>query len=704
MTGEQTGISVGYDDGDRATLDIRGDTVIEGRGVVGNGGPTGGVSLTGFRTIRLTQQAGTAPGEAAIIGDVLMNGREFVEVALNGTVRGNVSASTNGNADVDIGATASIEGSVSVDTTGETDSSVTILGRVDNEGDILGVAVRNENRDSTTSVLIRANGVVRANSNALYMVSDGFTTADFERYVVTNNGTLEAIFPQTGPALLSDRGTDFTTSGTLGGTINVSTFDDVVINLASGVWTLPNQTSLFDTGSDSLSNRGTMVALSGTRFTGLETFANQGGVIRLNDGSAGDIFSVDGDFVASGGELRFDVALGDDTSATDRLFVGGDVALGMGGPTGIRVSNANGAGAETERGILVVDVGGTSDARAFYLANEAPLEVGAFVYDLTHNAEDNGFYLSSTGAVGPTATIYESAPALAFGAFGRMPTLAQRVGERQVGAGRDGFWLRLTGGRGSATPDTSTAGASWDFTNSGLQVGYDRVLDDAGAGQLVLGVTAQAGRASADVVNAAGAGDIDMTSAGVGLTATWTLDSGFYLDAQLSLNRLSADFATGAAGSLASGRDGTLAGFSLEAGHRLALGAKSALVPQAQLTFGRLNGADFTDAQGNMVDLGTHSMTTVRLGLAYQYQDPAAPGTTLYVIGNLLRDLSTETTVLVDGTRLAARNDRTWAEIGEGGTVEIGERTTAYAEGSYRKAGGGDNDAFALTAGLRMVW
>ncbi len=294
-----------------------------------------------------------------------MKGREFVGVALNGTVRGNVIASTTGNADVDIGATANIEGRVVVDTRGDTDSSLTILGRVDNEGDTLGVAITNDNGDSTTNVLIGADAVVRANSNALCMVSDG-PTADFDRYLVTNNGTLEAIFPQTGPAFLSDRGTDFTSGGNLGGTVNVSTFDDTVINLSSGVWTLPNQTSLFDTGSNSLSNRGTMVALSGTRFTGLETFANQGGVIRLNDGSAGDTFSVDGDFVASGGELRFDVALGDDTSATDRLFVGGDVALGMGGPTGIRVSNANGAGAETERGILVVDVGGTSDARAFF--------------------------------------------------------------------------------------------------------------------------------------------------------------------------------------------------------------------------------------------------------------------------------------------------------------------------------------------------
>jgi len=590
----------------------------------------------------------------------------------------------------------------------------------------------------TSDITVGQTGEVRGRGVGLYLNGGDYLLPDSvarqtAQFTVVNRGTIGLLSDFDGSAIwVSGSTADVTNFGLIEGGLTFAQRNNVFSNEATGTVDLsdsfmnfagdgevdngpfsPNyQAPLW--GNDVVRNSGTMLAYGTTTISYLDRFEMNGGVIRMDDGQADSLFSAGDDsaffgaettFVANGGEVRMDVVLGDDTSASDRL-VFWNVRL-EDTPTALRFTNVGGTGGLTDRGILVVGVDGQSDPGAFVLANEAPLEVGAFVYDLTfyNEVDDQNWYLTTTGAVGPTATIYESAPALVFGAFGRMPTLAQRVGERQVGAGRDGFWLRGWGESGTATPDSSTAGAAWDFSGGGLQVGYDRTMQDTGAGRLVLGVTAQIGQASADVTNAAGAGTIEMDAAGLGLTATWYHDSGFYLDGQLSVNRVSADFATAAAGTLARGEEGTLTSFSLEAGRRFAVGANAALVPQAQLTFGRLNGADFTDASGNAVDLGSQSMTTARLGLAWEYRNPETPGTTVYIIGNLLRDLASETTVTVDGTTLTAKNDRTWAEIGLGGTFALNATTTAYAEGSYRTAtDGGDNDAFALTAGFRKVW
>jgi len=583
-----------------------------------------------------------------------------------------------------------------------------------------GLEVQHLSDEGTSTITIGADGrILSTDFFALTLIGptieeSGPPPREGLQFTVVNNGIIEATGSNGLAFFAVDTSAGITNAGRITGGLSTqggsTTFDNLEgatwdISDGGGVWDNTNPFSPSgDNGSDLFRNNGTFLSYGNSGFSGLDTFEMNGGVWRLDDGTAGNTFyALDTGFVANGGEIWMEVVLGGDDSVTDRLTFN-TVGLGT-AATGLRFTNLGGLGGETDQGILVVELVNGSDAGAFYLANEAPLEVGAFVYELTYNDQTPGFYLTTTGAVGPTATIYESAPALVFGAFGRMPTLAQRVGERQVGAGRDGFWLRGWGESGTATPDSSTAGAAWDFSGGGLQVGYDRTMQDTGAGRLVLGVTAQIGQASADVTNAAGAGTIEMDAAGLGLTATWYHDSGFYLDGQLSVNRVSADFATAAAGTLARGEEGTLTSFSLEAGRRFAVGANAALVPQAQLTFGRLNGADFTDASGNAVDLGSQSMTTARLGLAWEYRNPETPGTTVYIIGNLLRDLASETTVTVDGTTLTAKNDRTWAEIGLGGTFALNATTTAYAEGSYRTAtDGGDNDAFALTAGFRKVW
>jgi fibronectin-binding autotransporter adhesin len=165
-----------------------------------------------------------------------------------------------------------------------------------------------------------------------------------------------------------------------------------------------------------------------------------------------------------------------------------------------------------------------------------------------------------------------------------------------------------------------------------------------------------------------------------------------------------------AAGTLASGELSKAYALSAEVGHRFELNQNTTLVPQAQLTLGKLHGASFTDSAGNAVDLGNNNSTVGRLGLAYEYENNDRTDgnrAKAYVIGNILHDFSTDSTVRVAGADLStSASGATWGEIGLGGSVTVdANKTTVYGEASYRGAfNGGSNSGLGLTAGLRVQW
>ena len=412
-------------------------------------------------------------------------------------------------------------------------------------------------------------------------------------------------------------------------------------------------------------------------------------------------------FTGNGGLLRLDTALGDDGSATDQLVVDNS-RLGS-GATGVLIMNAGGTGAQTlADGIKVVDVtGGTSDMDAFVLAERA--FAGAYEYNLFQNgvtdSSDGDWYLRSIG-INSTGATYEAAPSI-LGGFNRMSTLAQRAGQRQWAdsdaAGGDmqpsGAWLRFTGDRTDLAADTgtNTSTDSW-----GLQAGIDFDVDGGEAGNWVLGVTTQYGTSNASVTNALGFGDIDSEGYGLGLTATWYGNSGTYFDAQAQANWISSDFSSSTGGVLATGQDSTAYALSAEVGHRFELSETSALIPQAQLILGQVDGASFTDTAGNAVDLGSNSSTVGRLGLAYEYE---SGDNTFYAIANILHDFSGANTVDVAGASLSSNTSETWGEFGVGGSIAMNETTNFYGEVSYRQAfDNSDSSALAATAGISIKW
>ena len=108
-------------------------------------------------------------------------------------------------------------------------------------------------------------------------------------------------------------------------------------------------------------------------------------------GVAGSMLHVKGNYTGNGGHLVLNTALGGDGSLTDRLVVDGNTS----GTTGVTVNNAGGSGAKTIDGIEVITVHGMSEGE---FTQEGRIVAGAFEYHLARgkDADSANWYLHNT--------------------------------------------------------------------------------------------------------------------------------------------------------------------------------------------------------------------------------------------------------------------------------------------------------------------
>ncbi len=172
------------------------------------------------------------------------------------------------------------------------------------------------------------------------------------------------------------------------------TFDGALVlgdaGSSRGTLDIDASSALFATGTSS-----SIAAFAANAFA---TVNNAGRIDLSSNGTAGDVFTIAGNYTGRGGALYLDTVLGDDSSASDRLVISGGSASGT---TGIGVRNAGGAGAETVAdGILLVQAlnGATTAPGAFALFD--PISVGAYEYFLFKGGVSAGssenWYLRST--------------------------------------------------------------------------------------------------------------------------------------------------------------------------------------------------------------------------------------------------------------------------------------------------------------------
>jgi outer membrane autotransporter protein len=575
-----------------------------------------------------------------------------------------------------------------------------------------------------------ANGVV---SGGIY---GAINTAAYESVThnITVGGTGEVLADSSNLAIRA-RGEAVTVSnsGIVDGYVDLTDENDMFLNNGGGTWFTAGLTSTFGFGvADRFDNAGLVIAAVDdgadelTKLNDLELFTNKaGGIVRLADGGAGDVFYVPGDFAADGGLVELDVEVGDDDSPADLLRVGGNVTLAGTTPTGLLISPVGGGtGAKTTTGIKVVDVvRGTSTPGAFVLANSAPLEVGAFVYDLSLGGcageLDQSWYLCSTDEVGTVATLLESMPNILLNAFARPVSLDERIGKRIYGPNegsepaddtsplRRGPWARAWGDWVDVTPGTSTAGSSWEGNNWGLQAGIDFPLISRPAGEVVMGANIQYTAAEADTQNDAGTGKISTDGFGIGATLTWYGTNGLYVDTQATAYWTSTDAQSAGSGVVLNEHDANVFMLSGEVGKQILLGGGIAVVPQAQLSWGSVDEENFTDELENAIAFGNADNLIGRAGISIErnIMGDTLPKGTAYAFGNILHDFSGETSVVVAGTELTQSGAGTWGELGGGFTLPAGESLNVFAQVSYRH-GLWDVEGNSLSAsgGLRVNW
>lgn len=448
--------------------------------------------------------------------------------------------------------------------------------------------------------------------------------------------------------------------------------------------------------------------------------------------------TVAGNYLGNGGLLEIEAVLGDDNSDADLLVVTGNTA----GSTNVRVINLGGAGAQTNEGIKIVEVGGVSAGDFTLLGDyifegDQALVAGAYAYRLHQGGvstpADGDWYLRSalingTPPAGPLyqagAPVYEIYAAMLQG-FNELETLQQRVGNRSWTAGmietgalpdaagaNSGIWGRIVGRHANRESRFSTTGADFDIDIWQLQAGADQQLYSGQAGNLVGGLSARYGTIAGDVTSIFGNGSISSTGYGLGGTLTWYGSGGFYLDAQANLTWYDSALSSSTAmTNLVSGNNGFGYALGIEGGQQIAFTQNWSITPQAQLTYSDVTYDGFTDVYGAAVSLAEGDDLTIRLGFSADYQDSwtDAAGEInrihAYGIANLYYDILPDSRTDIAGVEFVNTQDDLWGGLGIGGTY-------AWSDDKYALHGQvgintslvnfGKSFSLAGTAGLRV--
>lgn len=520
--------------------------------------------------------------------------------------------------------------------------------------------------------------------------------------------------------------------------------------LSSGS-TLDGMASLAFDGNMTIDSTSTFVGTGGG--TGVYSFsgdAANAGTITTVDDAVGDVIIIGGNYNGNGGQMLFDVALGDDSSKTDMVIVNGDTS----GTTNVGVNNFGGTGAQTSEGIRIIEVNGASSGSFsligdYMIGDRQAVVAGAYAYQLYQGGastpNDGNWYLRSqlTNPTTPTAptsplyqagvSTYEAYPQALLGLNG-VPTLQQRVGNRfwagngaskrtSYAASEDasaaieesGLWGRIEGAHNSIEPRFSTSGGTdYDQNVLKLQAGIDGLLTETESGKLIGGFTIHYAHGKTDINSVYGDGEIATDGYGLGGTLTWYGENGFYLDGLGQMTWYTSDLDSVLAHkNLSDDNDGFGYTLSVEGGKRMAVDPAWSVTPQAQLVYSNVDFDAFTDAFGARVSLDRGESLRGRLGVtldhesAWQNDKGLLNRSHVYGIGNLYYEFLEGARVDVQGMSFASRNDRVWGGVGLGGTYSWDDdKYSIYGEGLVQTSLNdfGDSYSVKVQVGLRMKW
>ncbi|GAB1582842.1 autotransporter-associated beta strand repeat-containing protein [Phyllobacterium phragmitis] len=468
------------------------------------------------------------------------------------------------------------------------------------------------------------------------------------------------------------------------------------------------------------------------------------GRVSLQGTTPGATLTVNGNYTGKdGGTVALSTRLEGDDSKTDRLVVKGATS----GNTTLAVTNVGGGGAQTDKGIRLVEVDGASNgtftlAGDYVFEGDQALVAGAYAYRLFKNgidANDGDWYLRSSlleqdiPQFQAGVPVYEAYAGI-LQSFNQLDSLQSRLGNRawtieaqgadglseevapEQGAGGQslGVWGNIEASRHRYRPEHSTSDTDYDAAVWKLEAGVDSQLFETEKGRLIGGASLHYGTIAADIFSPHGEGKIDATGYGIAGTLTWYGNDGLYLDGQAKLTWYDSDLSSTTANqSLASGNDGRGYALSIEAGKRIPLRPDWFFTPQAQLAWSRVDFDGFSDGFDADVTLSDGDSVLARMGLSVdherEWQDSLGQTRRIHAYGlaNLYYDFDNGTTIDVASTPFTTKNEPLWAGIGLGGSYNWNnDKFSLYGQAIAKTSinNFADSNIISGNIGLRVRW
>lgn len=456
--------------------------------------------------------------------------------------------------------------------------------------------------------------------------------------------------------------------------------------------------------------------LTGNSSVGTLSLGN--GTVALGDGSAFHTLNVAGNFSGADGTIIFNTVLAGDNAATDKLIIGGDTS----GSANVRVNNVGGAGAQTDKGIELIHVGGASNGQ-FNLAGRA---VGGQYEYFLHKGTgaDGNWYLRSqlptapdpceanpglpqcppVDPVDPVDPVHPVDPEPVLrpepGAYLANLQAAQTMfhlgyHDRNAGQNSGRAWARVDGSRNGF--DAISRQLDIRGNSQALTVGADLWRHDSGSS---VGVMLSSGNASSTSTNeltgyyARG----KVKGEALGIYGTWRGGNGadpyagFYVDG--SVQRAQFRNRVEGIGLDAERYDSRAWQGAVETGYAFRVGGASNggiyLEPQLQVGYSRWDSNRHTEANGTVVSTenanGVFGRAGLRLSGVTRWGNGAAE-VQPYLAANWLHTRA-ESQIRMDDEIADARIPRSRGEFSGGASVKFSNGIGAWGGLSLQKASG----------------
>lgn len=412
-----------------------------------------------------------------------------------------------------------------------------------------------------------------------------------------------------------------------------------------------------------------------------------GGVINLTQGSDQKVLIKKTS--GTGGTVNLST-----TTAPDGTLTAAILDFGAIDGTPALAVNYTGITADDVKSGNLADIkGGITSTEGSSFTQTKFVEQGAVKGAITETYNEKGEFVSRTVAENTRLDAYGSVAALSIMQWRHeMNDLTKRMGELRTSPEGIGSWARIYGSEQEYGSQNLTA------KNTSVQIGADT---DIGNGWKVgAAFTYTDGSADYDL------GDADNKAYGLGVYGTWMADNGQFVDLIAKYSRLDTDFKLeGMNGS----SDNNAFSVSAEYGWHLRLGEFGFFEPQAEVTYGYIQGDKFHTSNGVEIDQDDFESLIGRIGFRTGFHFPKDKGLIYARVSGLhdfKGDFDSTATLMSDRSiydNIGEDLGDTWVEFGIGANFNWTPNTYTYVD--LERTNGGDvKENWRWNIGLRHVF